>query len=145
MISDKQISEYQQDGCVLLKGLLSDWVETIRDGIEHNLNNPGVYAAENVTNKDTGRFFDDYCNWNRIPQFEQVIKESMLTHAAAALMASNTVQLFHEHVLVKEPGTSKATPWHQDSPYYFVEGMRCSTYLSVAVDARVSTTHCGHA
>ena len=22
----------------------------------------------------------------------------------------------------KEPGTSKETPWHQDAPYYFVEG-----------------------
>jgi len=30
--------------------------------------------------------------------------------------------MFHDHVLVKEPGTSKPTPWHQDSPYYFVEG-----------------------
>ncbi len=37
-------------------------------------------------------------------------------------MGSSTVQLFHEHVLVKEPGTSKPTPWHQDAPYYFVEG-----------------------
>ena len=26
------------------------------------------------------------------------------------------------HVLVKEPGTAKSTPWHQDAPYYFVDG-----------------------
>ena len=30
--------------------------------------------------------------------------------------------MFHDHVLVKEPGTSKPTPWHQDGPYYFVDG-----------------------
>jgi len=37
-------------------------------------------------------------------------------------MRSQTAQFFHDHVLVKEPGTPKPTPWHQDAPYYFVEG-----------------------
>ena len=37
-------------------------------------------------------------------------------------MRSNKVQMFHDHVLVKEPGTSKPTPWHQDAPYYFTGG-----------------------
>ena len=37
-------------------------------------------------------------------------------------MNSDRVQLFHEHILVKEPGTSKETPWHQDNPYYFITG-----------------------
>ena len=37
-------------------------------------------------------------------------------------MRSATAQIFHDHVLVKEPGTPKPTPWHQDAPYYFVEG-----------------------
>ena len=37
-------------------------------------------------------------------------------------MQSRQVQIFHDHVLVKEPGTSMPTPWHQGSPYYFVEG-----------------------
>ena len=40
---------------------------------------------------------------------------------SAELMQSETAQVFHDHVLVKEPGTSKPTPWHQDGPYYFVE------------------------
>ena len=29
---------------------------------------------------------------------------------------------FHEHVLVKEPGTREISPWHQDQPYYCVDG-----------------------
>ena len=32
------------------------------------------------------------------------------------------MRLFHEHVLVKEPGTLEPTPWHHDQPYYFVDG-----------------------
>lgn len=51
-----------------------------------------------------------------------MIQESRTGEVAAALMGSSNVQLFHEHVLDKEPGTSKPTPWHQDAPYYFLEG-----------------------
>jgi ectoine hydroxylase-related dioxygenase (phytanoyl-CoA dioxygenase family) len=37
-------------------------------------------------------------------------------------MGTKTVRLFHEHVLVKEPGADVPTPWHQDQPYYCVDG-----------------------
>ena len=43
-------------------------------------------------------------------------------------MKSKTVQMFHDHVLVKEPGTAAATPWHQDGPYYFVEGQQTISF-----------------
>ena len=33
-------------------------------------------------------------------------------------MTSEFTRFFHDHVLVKEPGSSLATPWHQDLPYY---------------------------
>jgi ectoine hydroxylase-related dioxygenase (phytanoyl-CoA dioxygenase family) len=37
-------------------------------------------------------------------------------------MRSGSVRFFHEHVLVKEPGTNEITPWHHDQPYYCVDG-----------------------
>ena len=43
-------------------------------------------------------------------------------------MKSEKVQIFHDHILVKEPGTSKPTPWHQDAPYYFVEGQQTVSF-----------------
>ncbi len=89
-------------------------------GIERNLANPGPFGSENAV--EQGRFFDDYCNWQRIPEFEQVIRDSPAGEIAANSMGSKTAQIFHDHVLVKEPKTPKKTPWHQDSSYYFVEG-----------------------
>lgn len=121
-ISRQQIATYQSDGVVFLPGLFRDWIDTIIAGIEHNMREPGPYAAENTNAGESGRFFDDYCNWNRIPEFEKIIFESAAAKTAAALMRSERVQIFHDHVLVKEAGTARATPWHQDSPYYFVGG-----------------------
>jgi len=126
------------DGAVLIKGLFTDWVDTLRAGVERNFAEPGEYAAENLHAHERGRFFDDYCNWQRIPEFEEVIFRSEVGETAATLMQSNEVQLFHDHVLVKEAGTPKPTPWHQDAPYYFVDGTQTLSFwvpLDPVVDA----------
>jgi ectoine hydroxylase-related dioxygenase (phytanoyl-CoA dioxygenase family) len=118
------IDAYSRDGVAFLPGLFKDWVDTIAAGIEENMTSPGPYAAENTKDGESGRFFDDYCNWQRIPALKEVMMESPAAAAAAQLMRSQTAQIFHDHVLVKEPGTAKPTPWHQDIPYYFVDGMQ---------------------
>ena len=129
-ISPHQIRTFQRDGVILIKGLFHNYVDKIRLGIERNLIEPGQYGAENLSQGERGRFFDDYCNWHRIPEFNDVIFRSSAGAVAAQLMKSKKVQLFHEHVLVKEPGTTKQTPWHQDSPYYFIEGTQTVSFWS---------------
>ena len=130
LLTQDQIDTYQRDGVVLVKGLFADHVDALRAGIARNMENPGPYASNNDKPGETGRFFDDYCNWDRIPEFAQVIRGSAAAQVAADLMQSRSVQLFHDHVLVKEPGTSMATPWHQDGPYYFVEGQQNVSFWS---------------
>lgn len=121
-LSKEQVKAYQQDGVVCLPGVFSAWVDTLAEGVEYNLDNPGPYAADNLKPGESGRFFDDYCNWQQIPAFVRFVRESPIASLAAQLMQSSTVQVFHDHVLIKEPGTVKPTPWHQDAPYYFVDG-----------------------
>jgi ectoine hydroxylase-related dioxygenase (phytanoyl-CoA dioxygenase family) len=139
IIERHQLELFEADGAVLIPGLFRDWVDTIRAGIDRNMAEPGPYAAENLHPGERGRFFDDYCNWNRIPEFEKVIRQSNVGIVAAQLMQSQRVQLFHDHVLVKEPGTSKPTPWHQDSPYYFVDGEQNVSFWS-PMDATDTTS-----
>lgn len=130
LLSQDHIDAFQRDGVVLIKGLFADHVETLRAGIDRNMAEPGPYAAENLKEGEAGRFFDDYCNWTRIPEFEEVIRTSAAAEIAADLMGSKRVQVFHDHILVKEPGTSKPTPWHQDGPYYFVDGTQNVSFWS---------------
>ena len=120
MMTPEQVADFQRDGAVVVRGLFTDWVDTMAKGVAENMANPSVYASENQVSE--GRFFDDYCNWQNIPAFERLVRESPAAALAATAMQSKTAQFFHDHVLVKEPGTPKPTPWHQDAPYYFVEG-----------------------
>jgi len=136
------VEAYQRDGAVLVKGLFADWIDEIAAGIEQNMAEPGPYAAENLQDGERGRFFDDYCNWNRIGPFERVIRQSAAADVAAQLMSSTQAQFFHDHVLVKEPGTTKATPWHQDGPYYFVEGLQTVSFWTTVEPVTEATLRC---
>ncbi len=50
------------------------------------------------------------------------------------------MRFYHDHVLVKEPGTTQRTPWHQDQPYYNVAGAQtCSVWLPVDPVSRAAT------
>ncbi|MBO9398919.1 phytanoyl-CoA dioxygenase family protein [Shimia sp. R9_2] len=129
-ITQSDIDTFQTDGVVLIRGLFADHVEALRAGVARNMDAPGPFASNNEKAGETGRFFDDYCNWRRIPEFQEVIETSQAAEIAAQLMQSQTVQMFHDHVLVKEPGTSMATPWHTDGPYYFVEGSQTISFWS---------------
>jgi len=133
IVSERAIADYRRDGAVCLRGVFADWVDVIAAGIERNLREPGPYAAESVASGEAGSFFDDYCNWQRIAEFRQLIECSPAAEVAARIMGSQTAQFFHDHVLVKEPGTQKATPWHQDAPYYFVDG-RHSVSFWIPID-----------
>lgn len=119
---------YARDGVICLRGVFAPWVDTLRAGVQRNRESPGRYFAENVQGDGGGSFWDDYCNWDRIPEFRRFLFESEAGRLAAGVMGSSTAQLFHDHVLVKEPGTGKATPWHQDAPYYFVDGTQTVSF-----------------
>jgi len=142
LITQDHIDQYQRDGVVLIKGLFADQVDLLRVGVAANMTDPGPYASNNDKQGESGRFFDDYCNWTRIAEFRDAIEACPVAEVAADLMRSNTVQMFHDHVLVKEPGTSMATPWHQDGPYYFVEGTQNVSFWSPLDEVKEATLRC---
>jgi ectoine hydroxylase-related dioxygenase (phytanoyl-CoA dioxygenase family) len=117
--------EYQRDGVVVLRDVLTPReVERLRDGIDAVVARPSPRAKVASAPDDPGFFLEDFCTWREQPGFEDVILHSRLAAIAADLMGSTTVTMYHDHVLVKEPLTRQRTPWHQDQPYYDVEGVQ---------------------
>ncbi len=121
-LSEVQKKNYKNYGAIVIKNVFKPWIKSLQKGFDKVLTNPGSHARENVKTKGEGRFFEDYCNWERIPEFKKCIKESPAAQIVAEATGSKSIQLFHEHIFVKDPGTSKETPWHQDMPYYCVDG-----------------------
>ena len=120
-LSKKQIKDYQKDGVLIVKDIFKDWIKPLRNGFQKVLENPSKHGRENVDDNN-GRFFEDYCNWERIKEFKDCILNSLGAQIVAEATNSKSIQIFHEHIFIKEPGTNKETPWHQDMPYYCVDG-----------------------
>lgn len=129
-LDDQQIKTFQDSGVVLIRGLFKDWLEPLRAGIDHNMQQPGEYGKNYTQNGQSGHFFGDYCNWQRIPEYRDFLFNSPAAQVTSQLVKSDTIRIFHEHVLVKEPGTTQKTPWHHDQPYYCVDGKQlCSLWI----------------
>ncbi|MFA6262706.1 MAG: phytanoyl-CoA dioxygenase family protein [Bacteroidia bacterium] len=135
------VEAFARDGAVRLQGLLTAAeVALLREGIDANLAAPSPRALVASQPGDPGRFVEDFCNWQDNHAYRRVIFESKLAAVAGALTGANTVRLYHDHMLTKEPGTRQRTPWHQDQPYYNVDGLQnVSFWIPVDPVRRPST------
>jgi ectoine hydroxylase-related dioxygenase (phytanoyl-CoA dioxygenase family) len=123
VIDSDAVERYQRDGAICIRRLFTPQeIETLGAGIDANLANLSPRAKLASGTDDPGRFVEDFCNWRENDYYRRFICDSALPETAARLMRSSTVRLYHDHMLTKEPGTRQATPWHQDQPYYNIEG-----------------------
>ncbi len=134
MLTQDLIETFQTQGAVLLKGVFRDHVEGARQAIEENIARPS-WRERTYRPDDGGQaFFQDYVVWDQFDGYRALVRDSDMAALAAQLMQSKTARVFHDHILVKEPGNSVVTPWHQDQPYYLCEG-RQSVSFWVPLDA----------
>lgn len=133
-ITPEEIETYQRDGIVCLRGLFSpEWVEFLRDRIEHAKINPSKMAKNVNEAGGTGNFFSDTFLCHQIDGFSRAVHEAPGGPTAAAAMGSAKINLIFDQILVKEPGTSTRTLWHHDGTYWPVAGDQIAT-LWVALD-----------
>lgn len=131
---------FRRDGVVVVRRAFGDeHVALAQQAIDANLADLSE-RAKRASAADDGAFIEDFCNWQRIPAIERFVRESPAAAIAGELMGATSVRLYHDHMLTKEPGTSQRTPWHQDQPYYNVDGhMNASMWFPVDPVARESS------
>ena len=135
------VDAFRRDGVVLLRDVLTPGqVETLAAGVERNLADLGPLGMNATRPGEPGAFVEDFRNWQRIPEYAAAIAGSRLPEIAGALTGARTVRLFHDHLLVKEAGTLDRSPWHQDQPYYPIDGSQTvSFWIPLDPVARPST------
>jgi ectoine hydroxylase-related dioxygenase (phytanoyl-CoA dioxygenase family) len=122
-ITEAEVSRYREDGAICLRGAFGpQWIERLRAAIDADMAAPGPMVRINTPKDNPGLFFVDFQLWQRHPACRAFVFDSPAPQIAARLMGSATVNWYHDHLLVKEPGTLEPTPWHHDQPYYPIEG-----------------------
>jgi ectoine hydroxylase-related dioxygenase (phytanoyl-CoA dioxygenase family) len=132
LADEGSVAAFARDGVVCVRQVLSAReVAVAVDAIDAVLARPGPLAQVASGADDPGVFVEDFCRWTQIPQIEQLARHSRVPAVAAALLATGQLRFYHDHVLVKEAGTAQRTPWHQDQPYYNVDGCGVSAWIAV--------------
>lgn len=138
---DDLVARFQRDGAACIRQVFRPHeIEELRAGIDLNLTQPSPRAKVASGVDDPGRFVEDFCNWRANIHYRRFIFDTPLAALAGRLMQSATARLYHDHMLTKEPGTRQPTPWHQDQPYYNIEGRQnISFWIPVDPVSRAST------
>ncbi len=129
---DEAVAAFARDGVACVRQVLSaKEVAEAAAAIDAVLAGPGPLAQVASGADDPGAFVEDFCRWQEIPQIERLARHSRVPAVAAALLATPQLRFYHDHVLVKESATTQRTPWHQDQPYYNVDGHGVSAWIAV--------------
>jgi ectoine hydroxylase-related dioxygenase (phytanoyl-CoA dioxygenase family) len=111
----------ERDGAAVARGVVpADWIELMRHAVDAEMAGASPTAAE--YGREAGRFYGDFFLWLRSPAFRSFALASPLPEIAARVMGASAVHLLYDQLFVKEPGSVERTPWHQDLPYWPVEG-----------------------
>ena len=111
-ITDDHIAEFRENGFLRVRGVL-DAEETgrFRQAAEH-------FYEHGTKPKWGGDVFSQQVNvWRE----DRTIRDLTLhprTGKLAEKLAGGPLRLWHDQLLVKAPGTSRATEFHQDQPYW---------------------------
>ena len=134
VVSAQDIDAFRADGVIALRQVVSaQWRGVLAAAIEDDIAHPGPfyhgYAAEN----GQGRFHGNLRTWESHAGFRQFCLESPMPAIAGQIMDSAKVNLLYDQLFVKEPGTTNPTRWHNDLPYWPMNGEQVLT-IWVALD-----------
>jgi len=86
------------------------------------LSDPNVSSSES-----SGRFVAGTDHWIGDKEFADFACTSVIPQIVAQILQSDSVWLYEDSVLVKEPNTAEETAFHQDLSYFHVSGEQICT------------------
>jgi len=127
-LTNKEIDTYHRDGVVPLRGMFDkDWIELLNKGLNVNYEYPTERSR--IWDKDDAghTMFYDTLAWKEIEEYKKFIFDSPAAQICGQLMKVKAVYYFFDAVFVRSAGTKFETPWHQDEPYWSIEGYDACT------------------
>lgn len=131
IVTDADVEAFERDGAICLRGVFdAAWIERTSAAVDRVIAAPSPYSRQR--GDQDGRFHNDFFLWDRDEDFAAFAIESPAADIARSVMRSEHVNLFFDHLLVKQPRASEPTPWHHDLPYWPVDGTQiCSVWVGL--------------
>ena len=122
LVSKEEISTFHNEGAVRICGALSqEWLDILAEGFDQAVASPGKFS-KSYGPEGAPRYYTDHRLFNRFEPFRRFLFDGPLGGIAAEILGAARVDLYDEHLLIKEPGAPAPTYWHHDMPYFSIEG-----------------------
>ncbi len=136
-LTDDELDTFARDGVVMLPGIFdSSWLSLAAAGLERHLSAPTERARVWDRDAEGRTMFWDSMAWQGVPEYEEFVRSSPAARLAAGLLRSERIRYFFDAVFVRSAGSQFQTPWHQDEPYWSVEGHQTCTVWMPLVPVR---------
>jgi phytanoyl-CoA hydroxylase len=126
-LSEEQVDYYQTNGFVALPDVLDEIeLQDLRVATDEILATQHSGEIERSSgNPEYEQIFVQKVNLWRINEaIGRHVLNTRIAEIARRLARVDAVRLWHDHLLTKMPGDgSKQTPWHQDRPYWPMDGL----------------------
>ena len=140
-VSDAEIETFRRDGVVLLRGILpTAWLDALAAPIDRVVSSGEAVDIGGIAGVDDApAFAGGVDHWRLDDTFRAFSVASPLAPIVARLLGSESVWLWEDSVLVKEPGSPHPTYFHTDASYFHLQGDQvCTTW--VPLDAATPET-----
>ena len=127
-ITAAEIEAFQDEGVAFLPGLVDKvTVDVLRAAAERRAAAPSAHSDELSRE---GRFLSDQFLHEDMEEFRDFAFQTRIAQNAARAMGVNRVRLYFDHLFVCAPQTPTDSSWHQDIPYWPIDGEQiCSIWL----------------
>ena len=126
-ISEAEVEQYAMDGAVCIKGVFdADWIALLAEGFERTLAHPSEWFSDHAPEEGAGRFVTDLAMAQHDAAFKKFVHTSPAAEVVVHLLGAKRLNFFFDTIWLKRAGVRKTTNWHQDQPYYTVDGDQMS-------------------
>ena len=143
LIDDSSVKDFWSNGFVVLRGVIDPYLVLSMAGpISKAMSSDSTDLSElgsivapnsvlsdpNVSSKEgSGRFVAGTGHWVDNKEFANFACASVIPQIVGQILRSDSVWLYEDSVLVKEPNTAEETAFHQDLSYFHVSGEQICT------------------
>ena len=128
-IGETDIAGFERAGAICLRGLFDEnWIARMRKAVDRRVAGSAQHASKRASHYS----FTELFMWRDDPDFRSFVFDSPAGAIAARLLRSRTVRFYFDQIFNKEPGMLAPSPWHNDLPFYPIQGTQvCSVWLAL--------------
>lgn len=133
-LSEEKVAFYRENGFVQIDNVLSpEELAELREYMDETMNNQGGRGVQ--TDQAGGAYYkvlnQRVNTWRDHGGMARFVLGERFADLGKQLTGFAGIRLFHDHALLKMPGDSKVTPWHQDRPYWPMTEMKERNAFSI--------------